>query len=326
MTLKIIPEGVSVFSNEVRVRLGVIAAAVILVCLLFAAPAAAAGTVEAGSFQELNDHIGNLANDDLTIIITNDINVRYNSEIMSINRKNITLIPDDTDRRIFWTLEGDEKPASPMFRLSGGNLTIRGNASGSTLTLDGGAVFSGDFWGYPLVDVENSSTFTLNNGGILTNNNAASGGGMYLTHSTFEMSGGEISGNTATGNGGGVLAAGMIAMNSGAITNNTANIDGGGVYVYDTFTLTAGTIAGNTANYGGEVYVSTTGTFKESGTASVGPYTTHLTTGTVINVTHPLTDNGGAKNITVEDVDAVPGTVVVQLPAAQRQRIWTVSP
>ncbi|MCL2480244.1 MAG: hypothetical protein FWF38_00885, partial [Spirochaetaceae bacterium] len=153
----------------------------------------------------------------------------------------------------------------------GGALTLRGidpNTtalisinSGGTLTLDAGAIITGN--------KTNSATGggvyigggTLNMlaGSSINGNAASTGGGVYIggVGSIFTMSGGEITGNTSTSNGGGVyFASGTFNMSNGSIEGNTATTSGGGVNVNgagSTFTMSGGNINGNTALDGGGV-------------------------------------------------------------------------
>jgi uncharacterized repeat protein (TIGR02543 family) len=75
---------------------------------------------------------------------------------------------------------------------------------------------------------------------ITGNKGGASGGGVYVSGGTFEMSGGTISGNTTTGNGGGVYVMDGTFTKSGGVIygsdvdsglKNTATGNGPAVYV-----------------------------------------------------------------------------------------------
>jgi len=195
-------------------------------------------------------------------------------------------------------------PQMSSGKMSGG--TISGN-----IGADGGGVY---------IDIRTSAgTFEMSSGIIANNTARGGGGGVYVSSGTFEMSGGTIANNTAKGFGGGVYVTardvtlhGMFEMSSGTISGNTAMEYGGGVFIDGTFELSGtATISDNTAARGGDVYLMEGKTFNMSGTAAVGPDTTHLTSGTFINVTQPLTGGGGVQNITVDNTAV--GTRVVQL-------------
>ena len=78
---------------------------------------------------------------------------------------------------------------------------LKGNGSGSVITVNGGANFT-------LCDCAG--------GGIVTGGSAANGGGVYVGGGIFTVTGGEIAGNTATTSGGGVYAGGAAMNVSGA--------------------------------------------------------------------------------------------------------------
>lgn len=150
------------------------AAVVLLVCLLFAVPAAE-DTVTVSSFVELESNITG-ANGDRTIIIDVDIRVGAGDAIPAITSgKNITLTTVlDKGYRIYRTATNTSMDPGMFTINSGGNLTICNNGSG-ILTLDG-----------------NRSSLTTNNNQPL----------VYVSGGTFMMSGGNISGNTASNGGG----------------------------------------------------------------------------------------------------------------------------
>jgi len=110
------------------------------------------------------------------------------------------------------------------------------------------------------VFVDNGAALIMNNGAILQNNTAHSGGGVSVGNgSRFIMNGGKISGNTSDIGGGVFMRHGAeFNMNGGTISGNVANDFGGGVFVNDAsrFTMNGGKIDGNTANaVGGGVNV-----------------------------------------------------------------------
>ena len=131
------------------------------------------------------------------------------------------------------------------------------------------------------ITVSSNVTFTLtdcnssNTGnGKVTHNKDAKGRGVYVNGGTFKMYGGSITGNMpSSGSGGGVdMNGGRFEMYGGSITGNKAASDygGGGVYVSNSgqFTMSgSASITGNTAKCGGGVYVDKKGAFTmESGT------------------------------------------------------------
>ena len=251
---------------DAGLRRGVAAAAVLLlVCVLAVGAVSAADTVAVSNFTELQNSITNAPSDRM-IIVTVTNNISITSQLPSIgNGKNITLTTNNADHRIY---RGNSFGGNLFTVDFGGSLTITGD-SGTNLTLDGMKQSPSD----SLVKVT-GGTFTLADGGILTNNTASyHGGGVYVNSGKFEMSGGTISDNTANnGHGGGVYVnSGKFEMSGGTISNNTANngYDGGGVYVNSgTFTMSDdAVISGNTADDGGGVYVSDT--FEMSGNAVI---------------------------------------------------------
>ena len=268
------------------------AAAVLLIVCVLAVGAVSADTVTVSSFAELQSNISS-ASGERTIIVAGGVSI---SDTLTIdNGKTITLRADGTDR----TLSRDGFTGNLFTVNSGGNLTITGSGT-SNLTLNGTGQASNS-----LVYV-NGGSFTLADGGILTNNMVpgSNGGGVYVNAGTFTMSGGEISNNKAKDNGGGVYVnAGTFTMSGGTISGNTIYSTlfgscGGGVYVGNgeftmsgtakissntadigggvnmyggTFTMSGGTISNNKANewWGGGVYGTDGSTFMmESGTIS----------------------------------------------------------
>ena len=242
---------------DAGLRRGIAAAVVLLiVCVLAVGAVSAADTVTVSSFDELQRNISS-ASGDWTIIVTDDISI---TRQLTIDRgQTITLTTNDADH----TLSRDNSFTGNLFTVnSGGSLTITGNSTHDTnLTLDGMKQSPSN----NLVKV--SGSFTLADGGILTNNTAFSGGGVYVfLGGTFTMSGGTISDNTANnGYGGGVYVmsdGSTFEMSGGTISGNTAD-DGGGVYMMSsgsTFEMSGdAVISGNTADDGGGVYVMSDG-------------------------------------------------------------------
>ena len=297
--------------KDAGLRRGIAAAAVLLIVCVLAVGVVSADTVTVSNFGELESNITN-APSDRTIIVAGNFSIIRQLPIGS--GKNITLTTNNTDH----TLSRDNFFTDNLFTVnSGGNLTITGNSTHDTnLTLDGMRQSPSD----SLVLV-NGGSFTLADGGILTNNTASSyGGGVYVGYGTFTMTGGEISCNTGNLGGGVYVHSGTFTMSGGTISENTASSYGGGVYVNSgTFTMSGGTISENTAEnsaggvyvyFGGEftmlggtisentatsgngdgVYVDSSGTFKLSGSGSTD--SVYLTSGKSITVTGELTGTG----------------------------------
>ena len=236
---------------DAGLRRGVAAAVVLLIVCVLAVGAVSADEVRVSSFDELQNNIS--TSGDRTIIVSASFPI---TSQLTIGSGNITLTTNNADR----TLSRDGFTGN-LFRVnSGGKLTITGFGT-SNLTLDGMQISSAN----SLVYV-NGGSFTLADGGILTNNTARDGGGVYLNGGTFTMSGGEISKNKASNCGGGVYLNGEFTMESGTISDNTASNSGGGVYVKDgMFMMSDGEISGNNAEiFGGGVNMHS-GTFTMSG-------------------------------------------------------------
>ena len=275
---------------DAGLRRGIAAAVVLLiVCVLAVGVVSAADTVTVSSFDELQNNIS--ASGDRTIIVSASFPI---TNQLPINSGNITLTTDGADH----TLSRGNSFTGNLFTVnSGGSLTIRGNSTHDTnLTLDGMKQSPSD----SLVKV-NGGTFTLADGGILTNNTAFSGGGVYVfLGGTFTMSGGTISDNTANnGYGGGVYVmsdGSTFEMSGGTISGNTAD-DGGGVYMMSsgsTFEMSGGTISGNTADDGGGVYVMSDGsTFTMSDDAVISENTASNNGGGVYVKSGKFTMSGG---------------------------------
>ena len=229
-----------------------LAAAVLLLVCVLAAGAVSADTVTVSNYEQLSKNISNVQND-RTIIVAG--NVSITGELI-INSGNITLTADGAD----YTLSRDGFTGNLFTVNSGGNLTITGSGT-SNLTLDGTGQASNS-----LVYV-NGGSFTLADGGILTNNMAKdNGGGVYVKSGTFTMTGGSITNNTAEFGFGGALCVDgdnnevTITLSGGEISNNTAT-NGGGVFMkgsQTTITL-SGTakISNNKAVTENEVTLST---------------------------------------------------------------------
>ena len=164
--------------------------------------------------------------------------------------------------------------------------TVRLGA-GTSMTMTGGQITENRLNGTvlnatPGVLVCEGASFTLQDGGLISENDGFRGAGVLVfggtsagkydaeTCAEFVMEGGTISGNRATGDGplnaggGGVYIQNnaQFIMNGGVISGNETSGMGGGVATEDAstsaggakFTLNGGTISGNTAANGGGIY------------------------------------------------------------------------
>jgi hypothetical protein len=153
-----------------------------------------------------------------------------------------------------FTMNGGAISGNKAIGSSGGGVSV--NGSGSTFTMNGGAISGNEATGSGggvVVSGSSSTTFIMTKGTI-SGNCAANGGGVYVVGGTFIMTGGTISGNEATDkssidNGGGGVSAvsfGRFTMTGGTINDNHA-ARGGGVFIYSSsdFIMSGGTISGN---------------------------------------------------------------------------------
>ena len=263
------------------------AAAVLLIVCVLAVGAVSASVYSVYDYSDLEWAITSASAED-TIYIENNITVPAGGSL-SISTS-ITLSPLANNVSIS---RGGAATANQngMFTIQKeGSLTIEGGDLGTnsyTLTLDGKKD------DYPnneqtLVWINGGGSFTLEEGGILTNNSVTgtgqggtgkNSGAVYVNGGTFEMNGGTISGNDAGVNGGGVFVVedGTFEMNGGTISGNSAETWGGGICITDgTFTMNGGTISGNSAHdQGNDVYVSHRSTFTlGNGVVAKNPDTT----------------------------------------------------
>ncbi|HJK65909.1 MAG TPA: InlB B-repeat-containing protein [Methanocorpusculum sp.] len=262
-----------------RKRVFFTAAVLLIVCVL---AVGAVSAVEVSNFTELKNAITS-ANDDTTIVVTGNISIGADDAIPAITKNILLTTTADTDHRIYRTAANTSNQNGMFTVQSGGNLTIRGNNSG-TLTLDGNKIEVSNN-GQTLVWINSGGNFTLNSGGVLTNNKESTGrgGGVYVNGGAFWMNGGKITNNTADSGGAVVLEeAGRFTMSDGEISNNTANTNGGGVFMktkLSTFDMSGGTIFNNTAykkssetglgtGHGGGVHIDE-GTFTMSNNAKI---------------------------------------------------------
>jgi uncharacterized repeat protein (TIGR01451 family) len=132
--------------------------------------------------------------------------------------------------------------AAPNFRLfqvnGGGVLTL------NDLTLQGGSAA-----GFRGGAIHNLGMLTLNSS-IVQNNSAFSGGGLFNSLGTVNISFSVISSNTATGgSGGGIDDLGTLSIDHSTIRNNTSVL-GGGIYsdASGSLTINTSTISGNSSS------------------------------------------------------------------------------
>jgi parallel beta-helix repeat protein len=209
-----------------------------------------------------------LANTGITITGTGTIKLDSNGSLFAIrgfdNTKRITLVLAGNIK-----LQGKTGNNSPLVSVTEcAALVIK-----DSVEITGNKV-SGTSGGGVYVS---SSSFTMS-GGTISNNtvSGSSGGGVYvaLPSSSFTMSGGTISNNEASGTGGGVyvLSATSFAMSGGTISDNEASGGGGGVYIssyVSSVTISGGIISDNTVSgSGGGIYVSSPSFTMSGGTIS----------------------------------------------------------
>ncbi|SDH45450.1 cell wall-binding repeat-containing protein [Desulfosporosinus hippei] len=208
-------------------------------------------------------------------------------------RKNITIISGNGARKI---QRGPDATGSILFRIDNTyTLTLGregGMGQGNTLTIDGGAVWTGDVdstlnrgttnsgvQGASIVSLNDyNSTFKMYEGVTLQNNQGrdttVSSAVKLGNRTTFNMYGGEIKNMSRSGTGGAV----HVANNSAAFTMwDTARITGcssddfgGAVASLGTFTMNGGTISGNIALSGAGVTLYGSGTLTMNGGTITG--------------------------------------------------------
>ena len=172
----------------------------------------------------------------------------------------------------------------------------------SELTVNGGTISENESQatgGGVYVSVD--STMTLAGGSVEKNVAKSNGGGMYVaTGATFSMTSGSVKGNKAGANGGGMyLLKFETAFEGGEISGNEATGDGGGVYCNGTqVTVNKLTVSGNKANQGAGIYAKTaTSNNAETGTSETFPAIVKLTSGAVLK-NNVAAKNGGGICIT----------------------------
>ena len=193
-----------------------------------------------------------------------------------------------------------------QFNMSGGSISKNG-ATNTDSNCNGGGVY-----------VVRNSSFTMS-GGTITDNTATggssnnNGGGVYVSNgSTFNMSAGNVFGNSSQFGGGVYVAHSTFNLTGGSICNNNAIKDGdfgdgGGVYVYiDAAGQSNFTVSGNVKITGNKVGVTdTNGTFTADKDSNVylPKYTTSTTTSTITIGTGGLTagENGAKIGVTTGD-------------------------
>lgn len=100
-------------------------------------------------------------------------------------------------------------------------------------------------------------------GGAVTNCNGTGGGAVYMSGGTFDISGGKISDCTGTTGGAVYLNNGTFTISGDADMHNNNATDGGAVYLAGTgqFNVAGGTIRDNTVSGNGGAFYLTSGTF-----------------------------------------------------------------
>ncbi len=135
----------------------------------------------------------------------------------------------------------------------GGGMYVYGRA---TLNISGGEIshnYADEYGGGAYI----YGMATLTNTRVLSNSANDSGGGLYVTEGTLNVSGGEVSGNHARIQGGGMyLSVSTTTLSGTYILNNSSGWNGGGVQVeFGRATLSGTRILGNSAGWsGGGVY------------------------------------------------------------------------
>jgi hypothetical protein len=151
--------------------------------------------------------------------------------------------------------------------------------AGETVILERDAAFNAEFFEVSsMTSLGVKLTLSTTGGGTLTldgmNVNSSSSSLVEVYSGELEINDGVILRNNYAGSGGAVGVQGMFTMNGGTITNNTDRSGGGGVNVSaGRFTMSGGTIEGNRSGIpgssisggGGGVNVSAAGMFTMSG-------------------------------------------------------------
>lgn len=183
-------------------------------------------------------------------------------------------------------------------KLTADNLTVSGNQTSGSGTWGGG------------ISAEGSSvalcTLELKNSNIIENSAVGSGGGIYMTYTTFSATDTHIDHNTAGTNGGGIATSGTSSRNpditfEGACTvsGNTAGT-GGGIYVWtNNFYADGLVINGNTAIKSGDDAAA--GLYLRATTPSTNP-------GNVVLKNVEISDNVNANDRGIGGLYVIMGT------------------
>jgi len=221
-----------------------------------------------------------IATNDVILCVANNLTLSSNITVpINTQNKTLTITSAPNTTRTISREIADETAANGLFMVSSGaklvfeNIEIDGNYKDT----DGNENSAFTSNAASLVRVASGGEFTLEDGAVLKNNRAISGGAVYSEGSftmngTAKISGNEVSSSTDSTYGGGVyVRSGDFTMNNGEIFDNTVSssynsgapkhVYGGGVYVYGgSFTMNSGTINNNYlfSNYsklGGGVYM-----------------------------------------------------------------------
>jgi len=235
--------------------------------------------------------------------------------------RNITITAADGNFRLF---------SFDSASYNTGSLTLDGG--GGTLTLDGKNYYTYGYNSRGGVYIYKGILKMLNDVTITGFNSESSGGGVFISGGTFNMSGGKISGNTyrGSGNGGGgvCISSGTFNMSGGEISGNTTTYSpGGGVYTQGgNFTMSGDAKIKNNISYssGGGVYFgevwSGTATFtmnsgeisgntaNDNGTASSGGGGVFISSGTFIMNDGKISDNTANGSVGGGGVSILQGT------------------
>ena len=132
---------------------------------------------------------------------------------------------------------------------SNGKLTLQG------IVIDGQKNNSNYSYSYPLINVREEGTLTLDKDAVLQNNHTnIDGGAIRVENGSLVMNDGTIQDNVCTQDGGGIyIQKGKLILNGGTICNNKTSQHGGAVYVYGdtTFEMHGGLIKGNKGGWSG---------------------------------------------------------------------------
>jgi|GEM_PF-4047028 len=164
---------------------------------------------------------------------------------------------------------------------------VNGSLMLEDIVLDGGEAGGG-------VQVNSGGSFVMNDGSIIQNCSAVSGGGVYVDNGAFTMAGGEICNNMSSFMGGGIYVEGngnAIIYGDSKIEGNEASYYGGGIaaaFGGDVEVFGDVVISGNKAASGGGISAGSQ-SFKFLGSSN----TSITIDGNVDIIGNTATENGG---------------------------------